>query len=587
MIPLILVAGRAIAAPSVSPLPRPPQIGAYDAAARQLGVQEWGSARQSAGLTHVLLRLDGRRAILTVALPASTSPTTADRWLQGVSDELGWADVDLYSSSQPGGVFVQIRAAEVGRMTSPGRRRFDLPAGLLQKRIAALARGPVWLAVRSAAPEVGTAVLIPAARGRFGGSEYLFYRLDRVSAPAISIEYGVSRRWMAAAVTTLLLWLIFPVFALFGAREHLRRQSRVPAMDRLRAFRRWQFGISTVWVFGLIGVPFLLGLEQLTYISGSGGPGNVFRTPPLFFVYLVFGGLSLPARLIGLPLEREARPEHREIPWYRLARGEMILTAAFVAIIVLVNTLTAFLSSRPTALGGSTVAAGIGGVALLIGAGLLWEARVWRDRKQGKRPNEPDAPEPLTGAVREFTTVLGAPVQRTLLLPAKASASLLPIIMVRNGVAVVSEAVVRELDAEQVGALIAAQSLALPRTRKDRLAQWALAASGLGLALGLAPALLMTSGGNSRAAAGPLLGVLMVGTPLVLTALFAFARGVQRRQQEADFRVAEALPEPRRFMDALRKVAEMQFTAQSLRANMQDPSRNERLVQLQRRLGLD
>jgi hypothetical protein len=65
-------------------------------------------------------------------------------------------------------------------------------------------------------------------------------------------------------------------------------------------------------------------------------------------------------------------------------------------------------------------------------------------------------------------------------------------------------------------------------------------------------------------------------------------RRQQRRQEEADLRVADALGEPRRFTQALQQLEELQAAATGLDpAATRTPAFTQRRTRLERRLGLD
>ncbi len=584
---LVLAALPAAAAPPVSPERRAPRVSGYDAAAERFDFPDWQTAERNETQVHVLFRLDGRSGVLTVALPPSVPRGRAERWLQTLVDERGWRDVDLYSSQQPGGLFLRASSRDAVRRQGSLRQeaRLDLPR--VRQRIAALTPLPVVLAVRLNGADLLVAEPEPAARGVSGGFTYLFYRVTPAPAAsrgaALRVEYGLSSRWLAAIGSLFVLWVLFPFVALFAARESVRRRAGVSPRDRLSAYRRWQRGVLIGTLLGGSASFFLLGFTRVLYLLTGIGP----MLPAV--LYLVpMAGLMLGSRLIGLPLEREAWPQRKDLPWYRFAYGEIIgATVMLLMAAVLAGALGWAGSARGPAGFHPAVMVGVSlGIGGLVAAASLIGAWIQRRRRTHGTLAEPAAGDEITAAVAELTERLGCPVREVRLTgpaPGGAAAALL----VFGERAFVPGDLAAELPPGQVAALVAASALSHPRSRAER---WA---AGAGTAVAMLPLLLVVFiavrflMGGARAVSG-LFPLLILGSLVSSVAGTLIGRTVQKRQEEADFRVAEALESPRTLLDALRYVEELQ--AASLGADP-DPARSPALTtrrrRLEKRLGIE
>jgi hypothetical protein len=568
-------------APVVTRETRPPRVDYYDDAARRLNIQEWGSAEQNDRAVHVLLRLQRRRAVVSIALPPGTPVDPAERWLADLSREMGW-NAQLSSNVQPGGVFLRAALDKVGHPAGPGQNQVELDVPTLRARIAELTPVPVWLGVRTGGAAIVSATP-PAAKGESDGNDFLFYRLDTAPAVLLTVRYGLSPRWMAAALSFLVLWLLFPPLVLSAGREHLRRQSRADPKERLRAYRRLTQGVGIITPFGFVAFLYLFKMERLGYLLGD--ERLLMRLLPLIALF-TFAGIIRPGRLIGLPLERDAYPERARQPWYRLLATDLISTGVVLAVIAV-------------GVGLSTFAGGAGGVfpsavrplllaviivpMLVSTVGVVIGTVAWRRRLRGVT-TEPEAPEAVATAVRLLTADVGCPVERVLTVAGKLGTPNYAILR-REHVVVIGKDLVEALEPDQVAALTAAQALAEDAARPDPIVRYGLwVFMLLPVAVG-ALAIQGLASGSFMRMGGPMLLVCLM-MPLVLLFGTMTARRAQKRQEEADLRVADALPEPRRFLDAIRRLQELQLSAAGIEAAA-DPSKNERLSRLQRRLGLE
>ena len=311
-----------LAAPQVVPERRFPPLGVYDAAASRAGVPEWGAIAQYPHVVRVLVRLQADRASLTFVLPADVPLARAEAWLQRLSDTLGWTSVDLYSSPQPG--MLLMRAA-VRDMVSPPRRgrsraTLDLPA--IARGLRELSRRGL-LAVRMTGAEVVSVSPEPWKRDHHGDDTFLFYRLSdktaRNGAP-LRVEYGLPDRWLAAAASAYVIWLLFPYIALLAVRALLAKGAGPDPRAKVTLYRRWQRGVTMAAVLCAFGSSFAVGAGKMVYILGAAGPA----LPSLLFL-LPICALTVGARVVGLPLEWVVWPSRRELPWYRAASAELYL----------------------------------------------------------------------------------------------------------------------------------------------------------------------------------------------------------------------------------------------------------------------
>src|SRR5207245_664490 len=88
-------------------------------------------------------------------------------------------------------------------------------------------------------------------------------------------------------------------------------------------------------------------------------------------------------------------------------------------------------------------------------------------------------------------------------------------------------------------------------------------------------------------APGRVIAILAVSLPLPIVTVLVLARQTQREQETADFRVAQAIPDPHFLPDTLRKLEEVQRAAREAEWGvLREPSRSERLKRLERRLGV-
>jgi hypothetical protein len=578
-------------APPVQRDSRPLNSDPYPDAARKLGFREWGDTRSSAQVTHVTARLDSERLRVTIALPPNLSVAGAETWLQSLSDAMGWQNVELHANPQPDSLLLRADVRSQVRSLGFGRSEAQLDPALLAAELRKLTPNPALLGIRVVGAELYSVNAPPAVSGRSGSEQFLFYRLSSPMQPAapLTLAYGIPRRWLAAALVGLLLWLLFPPAALFAVRTYLMGQPEVDAKQRLALYRRWQRGVLVVPMLVLVGALVLSRFSFLTYF----GTAFAFATP--LAIVLPSTTFALLARLIGMPLERAAWPPRAELPWYRIASVELSLSALILTMVVCSSvTMPAFMRAVSTGAGGRNNGGAVSSrfiiLPMLLPLGFVLVAAIrgrvtaYR-RKKGTLPNEEDAPQELAGPIRELTARLGCPVERVRLV-AQRGGTLAGNVSILGDLALLGKEITESLAVDQVAALVAAAALAQPRTRKDKWLQWSFTAAMLTPAVAIMGVLAFNPGGISANRA--LLPFTVLIGPLTMVGAMVTQRRTQKRQEQADLLAAESLTEPQRFLQALRQLEELQVAAGGL-----DPTaaRNaavfQRRTRLERRLGLE
>lgn len=567
----------AAAPPTVQPETRSVNPGVYDRAAAEVGLAEWGTAEQCGQVVHVIARYDSGRARLSVGLPPDTNPTAANAWLQGLTTLLGWSDVSLYSNRQPGALYLRIDAPKQVRRAGFGGSRANLDLPLLAEHLRSITNRPAVLAVRFSGAQVLRVSPAPAFRHRGKPDEVLFYRLQPAAGlRPMSVDFGVPTRWLAAMAVGFVVWLLFPVVALFAARAHIQGQERVDPVQRVVLFSRWRRGIFFVPLLSAFGMVLMVRGSFLMYL----GMSLTYLIPiAMFLPTLLF---SLAARLIGMPLERAAWPDREALPWFRAASKELRLLG-----LVLTVGLASYLIATFRIGGGARGAAfpmAMVAVPMLFALGVgLWTAAVNVRRKKGAMTSEPDAPAELTAAVRALTQGLEQPITRVQISKAR-DGLMAGAVVVLGDLAVVGSELTEALDTEQLAAYITASVLAQPRTRADKWIQ-----TGAGWVMGLAAlgtvvwALVSFSSANKRG----FLPAMLVSQPVFIIGSMVVAHRAQKRVQAADFQVAEGMGEPRRFIETLKKVEELQLSTSGMDPSARNLPMAQRRQRLERKLGLE
>jgi len=554
----------------------------YPDAAAELGFQEWGDTTSNERVTHVTVRLDSERMRLMIALPPGTPANIAEPWLQSLSDAMGWQDVELRSNPRPESLFLR---ADVRKWVRGGRLATSaarLDPALLATELRKLSPNPVLLGVRVVGAELQSVNIPAAASGRSDGHHFLFYHLSgpTLAAGPLTLVYGVPRRWLAAGAVGALLWLLFPLAALLAVRTYLIGQQETDAKQRLALYRRWQRGVLVVPIVVAVGALILSRFSFLAYF----GTAFAFATPLIFILPSTL--FALAGRLIGMPLERAAWPQRAELPWYRVAGMELGISAVILVMVSATTISMPALMRSGGAAGPSRFVVLPMLLPLLFVAGAAgWGAVTRYRRKKGTLPNETDAPEDLAAPVRELTARLGCPVERIRVVSAR-DGQMAGTVNLLDNFAIVGKEVTDALEPDQVAALVAANALAQPRTRKDRWIHWGLSAGIMLPSLLVLGILFLNPGGLAKNR--NLLPLMVLLGPFTMMGTMVTQRRTQKRQENADLQAAEALSEPRRFILALRELEELQIASGGL-----DPTAArsavifQRRTRLERRLGLE
>jgi hypothetical protein len=553
----------------------------YADTASELGFPEWGKTTTNEQVVHVTARFDAERIRVVVMLPPATPLTIAEPWLQSLADAMGWQNVDLRSNPQPESLLLRADVRKSVRRSGFGASEARLDLARLTTELRKLTPQPALLGVRIVGAELQSVSVPAAAAGRSDGNHYLFYRLNGANPPAgpLTVVYGIPRRWLAAGATGLLLWLLFPVAALFAVRAYLLGLNEIEAKQRLALYRRWQRGVLVVPTVVAVGALILSRFSFLTYF----GTAFAFAVP--LAIVLPSTAFALAARLIGMPLERAAWPQRAELPWYRIVSVELGISAVILVMVVGTSvSMPALFRTGPASRTGSFFILPML-FPLLFGLGALaWGAITTHRRKKGTLPNEIEAPEELTATVRELTARLDCPIDRVRLVTRR-DGLMAGNVAVLGDLAVLGQEITETLEPDQVAALIAAAALAQPRTRTDRWVNWGLTAGLMLPALGLLGWMAFSPGGTANRA---LLPVMVLLGPFTIVTSMANQRRTQKRQEQADLQAAESLSEPHRFLQALRQLEELQVAAGGLDSTT---ARNavvfQRRTRLERRLGLE
>jgi hypothetical protein len=570
-----------------------PQTARVDAAARRLGFAEWGSAAQNERAIHVALRVDGLGAVLMVGLPPTVPQASAHQWLQQTSDALGWPNSILNAADHPDGRWLRITSIDVTHRTGYGRRRMSLDLALVRRRLKRITPLPVLMAVRAANAEITSVAPQPAARGQVGDSEYLFYRLDQPSgAASLAVEYGLTRRWMAAAGAALVAWILFAFLAAFAVGKHTRADTGRDAKEKLALHHRRLRGVLLATLIGPAATLVLLSIPVLFYVFGD----KLWYVPlgacfwPVFWTF--FGGRSAT-----LPLEREISARQRNRRWYQLLAAELyviLMLPLALGSLVWIHSWKgpAWMNTAVTGPQLALLFSLLFGLPLLIGLGAaVWELLLWRRRKSGVPTGEQEAPEAIRSCVRELTARVGWPIERVLLARSGSMQGRTTATVVSGNVAVVSPVLADRLQPIQVAGLVVAHAGSQARGRADTLISIGLGVSLLMpvIAIGWMIATVTPDNSTFTSRSALFVAQLVIWAPLATILGLVSSRRQRRRREVADLRVADALEDPGEFLEALRVVEELNLEAAGLDPELHPaPSHmTQRRAWLRDRLGLE
>lgn len=569
---------------------RSAEVGHYDRAALRLRFRDWGTGYQNSRRVHVFLRLSQAETILTVAVPPGTSPADAEKWFLELIDALKWKPRSLHASDTPTGIYLRVVAPGLVQENGLYRRQVPLDLDKLREQLPRITPLPVNLAVRAA---MGAEFITPgpAVQGISGQGYYGFYRLTNAPAGTrLRMRYGSTQRWMLALNTAAVIWFFLPMAALLAARRHLARRPGVTPeapRERLQDYRRWQRGILLTGMLGGGTTLAILGFTRVVQVT--------FRVHPsaILFLFIVpFAWLLILGRLVGLPLEREAYPIRKNLPWYRAALGELIAAAALLVlptVFVLLDRLQGTFTplATPSWLSPRVATAGVVGlIGLLVAAIQAWSSKKWQRRKEGTS-REALAPEAVVSAVRELTERLACPVERIYMLPKSAMFGQLAV-QANDRAAIVAQELVEQMRPEQVAGLIASAALTLRVAPRDRRIDQVLIGLTM-LPIGLLALMFAVPALTGIRFPGWMMPLLMLSAMSTSIFSIALARRTQKRNEDADLAVADACEAPRLYLNTLRDLEELQVASSGMdpAAAGKNPVLTRRRVRLQERLGLD
>ena len=558
---------------------RPMRPGAYLSASKDAAFSEWGDGLDCRQTVHVMLRISDPNLRLTVGLPPATPIPKATKWLQELAADFGMVQPGLNLNPQQNALF--LRADFDGDWTGRQTRRLDFDLPKFQRKLAELTEKPALLGVNVATGDVLSVSPEPAARGSAAISKVLFYRLTP-GIGALSLTTGLPPRIFAALISALAAWLLFPPLVMFAAREHLRRDKRLEPKPKLQTYRRWQRAVIFATMLGLPATMFLFGPQRF-FALGAVGPGIM---PAI--VLLPMSLSSLAARMIGLPLEREAWPQRRDIAAYRLVGADLIGSTIMLLFVGAVVALPAIIRSGQLNLSGSNVAwlfvgSGIAIATVIALAVYVPAERRWRYRRTHLPKDEALASEAVHEAVRDLAERLDAPVRRVIVRLRRPIWNIQLAVEARGELGVLAEELADDLEPEQVAALVVSQSLQEPREKRDRLFRALLSFSPLVIlasSLGIVASATMGGGGTA---------MMLLFLPIVLTVFGAIAlsRTQAKRAEDADFLVAESLSSPRQLLNALVLIEDLTSMAMGVERKGDQSPFAQRRLKLAKKLGLD
>ncbi|HTE19332.1 MAG TPA: hypothetical protein VK689_13240, partial [Armatimonadota bacterium] len=296
---------------------------------------------------------------------------------------------------------------------------------------------------------------------------------------------ATEQRWMVAAASAVVLWVLFLTAALVWARERLRHQPGMSPQDRWRIYGQWRSGIRLTALAGLHGT--LLLLDWNRWFSAFNASGVMVF---VFFYYAPLSLFGLIGVLAGLPLQRDANAQISSQHWVIVAINT--LAGRLIALLVLGSLAWGFaaVARLPIPVRETRVFLTVA-LALAVSLPLL-SFMVWMLKSTGSTliaalggsdasqpPEEPpwevrrdEAPADLAALVRSFASSVGCPSRRVRLRDGGFSVATSP------DEVLVSRGLVEALQPDQVAGLAAAALLAEQRTPAEQRLCYGAACAG-------------------------------------------------------------------------------------------------------------
>lgn len=423
-----------------------------DGAPMAAGNLEWYQVSRSHPSLRVAATCHGDQVSVKVALPARVGGDRAAAVSAALGALPGWKGVSLTNFGPHEGFVIESVVAGAISKRKSGRSTVFLDVPGLVGALGPAVTGPILLCVIVPEGEAAKSSGPPCARAaiRQREREYLFYRLGSglTSAP-LSIAYGVSHQWIAAAIGTVLLIVSGVLLVLGCAQMYLRWDSRLGAPERLLKYERWVRGVQFI--------PITCSYAVILAINASyAGPMLRASAPkvPAGLAVLFLALMSVGVHLIGLPLVRDAIPGGRDRSWRKAVfRTAFVAVRPFVAIFLLVVVAWRPLTGKPPLDALETTGWVVLGLTGFFGP-VVWNAWRQQRRRMGWGTGDPEAAPELISLAQSLTSGLRCPVQRVVLErdlwfepPIAPSVS--------GSAAVLSANLVRELETEQAAALAA------------------------------------------------------------------------------------------------------------------------------------
>jgi hypothetical protein len=558
-VPVVL---RPAAAPSTSD---------YEAAASTAGVK-WDGNAGSEPTRQVLVRVEEKRITLSVDLPPRLPLAAAQAWTQGLADQLKWGEVRLYSYQNA--LQLRVTAWEEKRpfAVGPFQRRAVLDLAPLEARLRQFAPGRMLVCLRIRSGTVLSAEPAPTARATRGSDTYLFYSGQTTLPRTIVVTYGLTAKQGIGLLVALALWVLFPIAVLWIVRSHFVTQSTLPAEEAPWLYARWQRGVRIAGLAGTL-LTFLV-LYYSRVVPAFFSPGFSLLVPLWWWYRAV-------EKLIVLPNGSDELGQAGVPDRWLSAAGDFVV-AGLMALFILTpyyasrETLTRATDLIPLLVGG-------GGALLLLGSTLLgYLALRMSGTSTEPAPSAGEMPDD-PAVVRELLQKLAAEIAAEEAVPLPDLSTTNPSLAVRYALS--AFAVTQALDVEQRAALRACDQLARRgkpvRTRSLHSLVWSFCP-------------LVVAGGVAYFVPGMLrFAVLLTGagmtgvfTTTSRSGLSRALKSLPEEMEDADFRVASAMEEPSRLLDALSRLEECdRLHLPSAMAGSSEPSINgERRLRLRRRL---
>jgi len=249
----LLLCPGARAEPPVKHSTRSPQLDSGWWAAQAARASFWEDDTRNDKLSHVVLRLEHGRALLTLGLPPTTPYPQAVAELRALAAALGWTDAQLRTHAEPSSLYLVLESRRSVRTQGLTASSVSVDFEPVRATLRRLTPNPAVLCVQTVETEPYRVTPEPPARARSRrrGDTFLFYRLSDAPPGLMSVQYGLTFQSVLGFTTGWLLWLVFPLAPFLFCRRRLARREDLPEAERERIYRRQALGVKVVSVVGV------------------------------------------------------------------------------------------------------------------------------------------------------------------------------------------------------------------------------------------------------------------------------------------------------------------------------------------------